>query len=164
MINETDGLSPEVTLVELLKRENAKISVAESFTGGNVSARIVSVSGASKVFYEGIVAYDSDAKEKRLNVSRSAIENDKPVSARVAEEMVKGLIGTGTVDYAVSTTGIAGPNSDDSDFPVGLCYIGVATKNSVTAYKYNFSGNREEVIRKGTEEALLLAIKTIKKL
>ncbi len=77
--------------------------------------------------------------------------------------MAKGLIGTGTVDYALSTTGIAGPNSDDSDFPVGLCYIGLATKNSVAVYKYNFSGNREEVIRKGTEEALLLAIKTIKK-
>ena len=164
MINETDGLSPEETLVELLKQKKAKISVAESFTGGNISARIVSVSGASKVFYEGIVAYDSEAKEKRLYVSHSSISDDKPVSARVAEEMAKGLIATGKVDLSVSTTGIAGPESDDSNFPVGLCYIGVATKDGATSYKYNFSGSREEIIEKGTKEALLLAIKTIKKL
>lgn len=162
MINETEDFLPEETLVELLRQRNAKISVAESFTGGNVSARIVSVSGASKVFYEGIVAYDSDAKEKRLNVSHSAIVNDKPVSARVAKEMAKGLIATGKVDYAISTTGIAGPNSDDSKFPVGLCYVGVATKDNVAAYEYVFGGNREEIIQKGANEALLLAIKTIK--
>ena len=116
------------------------------------------------MFYEGIVAYDSEAKEKRLYVSHSSISDDKPVSARVAEEMAKGLIATGKVDLSVSTTGIAGPESDDSNFPVGLCYIGVATKDGATSYKYNFSGSREEIIEKGTKEALLLAIKTIKKL
>ncbi len=155
--------SVERVIIDLLKEKKMKISVAESFTGGSVSARIVSESGASAVFYEGIVAYDSLAKQRRLGVSKESVEIYKPVSEQVAEEMVRGLLKSG-VDVAISTTGIAGPKSDDSRFPVGLCYIGVGTKKGISVEKYNFDGDRAEVILKGTNAALENALNAIKKL
>lgn len=155
--------SVEREIIDILKEKKMKISVAESFTGGSVSARIVSESGASAVFYEGIVAYDSLAKQRRLGVSKESVETYKPVSEQVAEEMVCGLLKSG-VDVAISTTGIAGPKSDDSRFPVGLCYIGVGTKKEICVEKYTFDGNRAEVILKGTNAALENALNAIKKL
>ena len=61
-------------------------------------------------------------------------------------------------DLAISTTGIAGPTSDDSDFPVGLCYIGIGSKSKITVFKHKFKGNRQEVIKNGIDIALFHAI------
>lgn len=149
-------------LVYILKLGKLKISVAESFTGGNLSARIISVSGASNVFYEGVVAYDSEAKIKRLNVSEEAIRVNKPVSSQVAGEMARGLFDEGKSDIVLSTTGLAGPNTDESGFPVGLCYIAVGTAQGVSVYRYKFEGSRAEITEKGVQTALFLAIKSVK--
>ncbi len=154
----------EQRLVDLLKLRNCVLSTAESFTGGNVASSVISVSGASEVFYEGIVAYDSEAKIDRLGVERVSIVKAKPVSAQVAGEMAKGLFKSGKTTVTLSTTGIAGPNSDDSKFPVGLCYFGVGYKGKVKVYKYEFEGDRETVIKNGTKTALFLAIKRLKEL
>lgn len=152
----------EKVLVELLKEKGLKVSTAESFTGGNISAKITSVSGSSLVFYEGVVAYNEKAKVERLGVSDKTIEQFKPVSYQVACEMAEGLLGSKNADVGISTTGIAGPNSDDSGFPVGLCFIGISYKQKTAVYKFNFDGTREEIVKKGVENALLLAINTIK--
>lgn len=149
-------------LVYILKLGKLKISVAESFTGGNLSARIISVPGASNVFYEGVVAYDSEAKIKRLNVSEEAIRVNKPVSSQVAGEMARGLFDEGKSDIVLSTTGLAGPNTDESGFPVGLCYIAVGTAQGVSVYRYKFEGSRAEITEKGVQTALFLAIKSVK--
>ncbi len=149
-------------LVYILKLGKFKISVAESFTGGNLSARIISVPGASNVFYEGVVAYDSEAKIKRLNVSEEAIRVNKPVSSQVAGEMAKGLSDEGKSDIVLSTTGLAGPNTDESGFPVGLCYIAVGTTQGISVYRYKFEGSRAEITEKGVQTALFLAIKSVK--
>lgn len=149
-------------LVRLLKLGNLKISVAESFTGGNLSAKIVSVPGASSVFYEGIVAYDSEAKIKRLGVSKQSILKNKPVSSQVAGEMASGLLKSGTTDLAIATTGLAGPLSDESGFPVGLCFIAVGSLSGVSVYKYKFDGTRQEITEKGVQTALFLAVKSAK--
>ncbi len=149
-------------LVYILKLGKLKISVAESFTGGNLSARIISVPGASNVFYEGVVAYDSEAKIKRLNVSEEAIRINKPVSSQVAGEMAKGLLSEEKSDIVLSTTGLAGPNTDESGFPVGLCYIAVGTAQGISVYRYKFEGNRAEITEKGVQTALFLAIKSVK--
>ncbi len=153
--------NPEKVLVSLLKEKGVTISVAESFTGGNVSAKITSVSGASAVFYEGIVAYNENAKNLRLGVCKRSFKNFKPVSYQVAGEMAYGLVKGGNAQIGISTTGIAGPNSDDSNFPVGLCFIGVSYNGKTTAYKFNFSGDRAEVVNKGVLTALNLAIQTL---
>ena len=152
----------EKKLVELLKEKNLIVSTAESCTGGNIASKITSVSGASSVFYEGIVAYNENSKVERLGVLKNTLEEFKPVSYQVAKEMALGLTNSGKVDLGISTTGIAGPTSDDSGFPVGLCFVGISYKQSVAVYKFNFDGTREEIVKKGVENALLLAINTIK--
>ena len=148
-------------LVKILAVRGAKISVAESFTGGGVASQITSVSGASKVFYEGIVAYSPDAKHERLGVSYEILDNFHPVSSQVASAMVQGLINS-RADFGVSTTGIAGPNSDDSGYPVGLCYIGIGSASKTTVYKHKFLGSREEITRLGVETALFHAVMALR--
>ena len=153
--------NPQVFLVKILKEKGFIVSTAESFTGGNIASAITSVSGASSVFYEGIVAYNEGAKVQRLGVSRQTLDEFKPVSKEVAYEMAKGLACSGKCDLAISTTGIAGPNSDCSNFPVGLCFIGINFKGNITVYKYNLAGNRQEIVNQGTNLAINLAINTI---
>ena len=153
---------PEKLLVDILSVRNMNISVAESFTGGNLSSLITSVSGASKVFYEGIVCYNENSKSNRVNVSVESLLKYKPVSKQVAYEMCKGLLDSGNADIAVSTTGIAGPNSDDSEFPVGLCYIGVGTQEKITVYKFNFKGSRSDITAQGVKTAICLAVLNLK--
>lgn len=148
-------------LVDILKLNGYKISVAESFTGGNVAATIISVAGASSVFYEGIVAYNEKAKVERLGVNLQSLQKFKPVSSVVAEEMAVGLIKGGNCDISISTTGLAGPDGDGSGMPVGLCYIGLACFGEVHTYKFMFSGNRNDVIEQGVGFALLKAIKCL---
>lgn len=150
-------------LVKILTVRKAKISVAESFTGGGLSSEITSVSGASKVFFEGIVAYSPDSKHSRLGVPYEILDNFHPVSSQVASEMVKGLLSNGNTDFAISTTGLAGPTSDDSGFPVGLCYIGVGSPSKITVYKHKFSGTREEITNLGIQTALFHAVMALRK-
>lgn len=149
-------------LVSILKIGKLTISVAESFTGGNLSAKIVSVPGASEVFYEGVVAYASEAKIKRLGVLEQSVLKNKPVSSQVAGEMASGLLKNGASDLAVATTGLAGPLSDESGFPVGLCFIAVGSSVGISVYKYMFDGTRREITEKGVQTALFLAIKSAK--
>ncbi len=153
---------PQTVLVELLKGKGVVVSTAESFTGGNIASAITSVSGSSSVFYEGIVAYNENAKAERLGVSKQTIEKFKPVSYEVASEMAQGLLRGGNCQLGISTTGIAGPNSDESGFPIGLCFIGINFKGKITVYKFNLDGNRQQIVTKGTSLALQLAINTLK--
>ena len=76
--------------------------------------------------------------------------------------MAAGLIAAGGCDVALSTTGIAGPSSDGTDKPVGLCYLAVGTKQSVYVYKYNFRGSREEISSRAVNQALYLLYRQIK--
>ena len=158
---ETDVTLSE-QLVKIATVRNLKISVAESFTGGGIASEITSVSGASKVFYEGIVAYSCEAKSKRLHIDKEIIDKYKPVSSEVVIGMANGLIGENNCDVAISTTGIAGPNSDDSNFLVGLCYIGIASKQKTNAYKHMFKGTRAEIVKIGVKTALFHAVMALR--
>ena len=155
-------LSLEQILVDLLKLRKCVLATAESFTGGNISAKITSVSGASQVFYEGLACYNENSKHLRLGVKDETLKKFKPVSKQVAGEMAYGLVRDKRASVGISTTGIAGPNSDDSNFPVGLCFIGIACDGQIKVYRYNFDGDRQSVIDKGTKTAMFLAIKAIK--
>lgn len=149
-------------LFEILKFRGIKISFAESFTGGLLSSTITKMSGASSILYEGIVCYTEESKRKRLGVKESTLKRCYPVSEDVAREMANGLLEGGEADIAVSTTGIAGPNSDNSGFPIGLCYFGIATHNKTAVYKYKLKGSREEIINKGVKTAMFLAVKALR--
>ncbi len=152
----------EERLFDLLKLRNVKISVAESFTGGRLSSAIIKNSGVSEYFTEGAVTYSNSSKIKRLKVKDEDLKKVGAVSAQVAYQMCAGLLLSGDCDIAISTTGIAGPKSDDSLKPVGLCYIGVGMKNGVHTYRYNFTGSREEITETAKNTALFLAIKKLK--
>ncbi len=157
-----EDISLECQLVKILTVQNKIISVAESFTGGLVASKITSVRGASKVFYEGVVAYSEQAKTKRLKVKQQTLNSFYPVSAQVAYEMAYGLMQEKQVDFVISTTGIAGPDSDDSNLPVGLCFIAVGGEKKIKAYKFNFKGDRSQIVQKGVNYALFLAIKELR--
>ncbi len=147
----------EEQLVRLLKLRGKKLSVAESFTGGGVGQRIVSVSGASEVYFEGLNTYNEMSKMTRLGVSEYTLKSYGAVSDQTAYEMAAGLIATENCDISIATTGLAGPKSDRSELPVGLCYIAIGTKERVMVYRYKFDGSRKDITQKAINYALFLA-------
>ena len=159
-----EDCSLEQQVVNLLKVRGKTLSVAESFTGGGIASRITSVSGASEVYFEGINAYNENAKIKRLGVSPQTLEKYGAVSEQTAYEMVVGLLRTGDCNVAIATTGLAGPNTDKSGLPVGLCYIAVGTTERIRVYQYRFEGTREEITKKAINYALYLTYKQLKDL
>ena len=140
---------------ELFIRLGLTLSTAESCTGGNISHEITSISGSSNYFLGTVVSYANNVKENILYVSPDDLVRFGAVSKVVALQMVKGIIKVINSDYAVSTTGIAGPQGGSSEKPVGTVWIGVGNKFNQEANKYIFSGNREEVIQKATQQAIL---------
>ncbi len=152
----------EEKLFKLLSKKELNISVAESCTGGLICARLVNAPGISEYFKEGFVTYSNKAKRRTLEVSKSTLKKEGAISAQVAKEMALGAAVTANADIAVSTTGNAGPGSDE-DKPVGLVYIGIYFRGKLKAYEYHFNGDRNEIREQAAEEALRLCIDTIKK-
>lgn len=163
-IYATYDVSLSERLFDALTLKKIKLSTAESFTAGNVVSSIIKYSGASSIIDEGIVCYSNESKISRLNVKRESLLRNGAVSSQVAYEMALSLLLSKRCDLAIATTGIAGPNSDNTDKPVGLCYIAIGMKDGIHTYKYNFSGSREEVTNLAKNTATYLAIKKIKKI
>ena len=151
-----------VQLVRMLKIRGKRMSVAESFTGGRIARVLTAVSGASEVYFEGLNTYNEASKQKRLGVSEYTLKTLGAVSDQTAYEMATGLLATGDCDIAIATTGLAGPNTDKSGLPVGLCYIALGTQERVFVYKYKFEGTREEICEQGVNYALYQAYKQLK--
>ncbi len=151
-------------LFDLLKLKGLKLSTAESFTGGRVISSVISNAGASEFVNEGVVSYSNQSKEIRLGVKKEDLIKEGAVSSIVAYQMCAGLIKGGQCDVAIATTGIAGPKSDDTEKPVGLCYIAVGMKDGVHTYKHQLKGNREEITETAKNTALFHAIKILKKI
>ena len=147
-------------IVDILKDKSLTISTAESLTGGLLSAKFVEVDGVSSVFFGGMVTY-SDEMKILLGVKRETIENHFAVSKETSSEMAKAVMEMMKSDIGISTTGIAGKNTDISKKPVGNVFVSVYFRNEVVTREYNFSGNREEIKRKTVESALALLKKTI---
>ncbi len=116
----------EEKVVNLLREKNLVLACAESCTGGLIAKRITDVSGSSSVFNCGIVSYSNEIKEKVLGVKRETLKEFGAVSEQTVREMVKGVITISGADIAVSVSGIAGPDSDNTNKPVGLIYIAVS--------------------------------------
>ena len=147
---------------DLLKLKKMKIATAESFTGGRIVSSLVSNAGASAVVHEGVVCYSNQSKIERTGIASSDLEKEGAVSSMTAYRMAAGLLKTGNIDVAVSTTGIAGPFGDGSNAPVGLCYVGVGMKDGVHTYKLNLNGSREEITETAKNTALFLTFKKLK--
>ncbi len=157
-----DDTPLEEQLVNLLKLRGKKIAVAESFTGGGVGRRIVGVAGASKVFVEGLNTYSEVSKMKRLGVSEYTLRSYGAVSKETAYEMAAGLLRTGDAQLSIATTGLAGPESDGSGLPVGVCCIAVGVEDKVFVSRYKLDGDRTEITETAINYALFLACKQLK--
>ena len=131
----------EEAVVELLRNNRLKAATAESCTGGLIAKRITDVSGASDVFDCGIISYANEIKNKILGVSEDDLKKYGAVSEPVARQMAQGALRVSGADVAVSVTGIAGPNSDGTDKPVGLVYIALADKDNVWVKELRTSRN-----------------------
>ena len=127
-----------------------------------IASSIIKNPGASDYVFEGIVSYSEQSKIKRLGVDPNVIRTEGAVSSAVAYQMTAGLLKGGKCQLAIATTGIAGPNSDRSNKPVGLGYIAVGMADGVHTYRYNFSGNRDEIMETAKNTALFLSIKKLK--
>lgn len=126
---------PEKETGKLLKEKGLILSSAESCTGGLVSSLLTDVSGSSEYITENIVTYSNTAKTKYLGVKEETLSKYGAVSEQTAKEMATGLLKQTDSDYAVTTTGIAGPTGGTKEKPVGLMYIGLAGKNKSKTVK-----------------------------
>ena len=140
-------------VANLLIENNFTISVAESLTGGKISSMLVEKSGISESFLEGVVCYSNKSKINTLGVNEETLEKFGAVSEEVAKEMALGVANRLGADFAVATTGIAGPNSDESGKPVGLAYIGIYSQGEVNAKEVLFTGDRELIRYRTSVEA-----------
>ncbi len=156
--------SIEALIGELLVKNNARLAVAESCTGGNISRMISSVAGASSYFVGSIVSYSEKVKINSLDVSKELIDTYSVVSSEVAESMALGIQKNYNVEYAIGVTGNAGPTKDKTDASVGQVYIAIATPEGVFVKDFNFGQPREKVIQRASVKALeLLKISILKK-
>jgi nicotinamide-nucleotide amidase len=149
-----NGERMEEVIGKLLSENEKTLSLAESCTGGLIAQRLTEISGSSKYFIEGVVAYANEAKIRTLNVAPELIEKHGAVSAQVAEAMAKGMRERTQTDYAVSVTGIAGPTGGSEEKPVGLVFIGYADENETRAFKTILPGDRELVRWRASQAAL----------
>ncbi len=141
-------------LNNLLRSKKLKLVTAESCTGGLIPAAITEIAGSSDIFDRGFVTYSNEAKIAMLGVSPKTLESYGAVSKQTATEMCQGALKYSLADMAISVTGIAGPSGGTPEKPVGLVYIGIASKKETRIFKHIFKGNRNEV-RKQTVEAAL---------
>ena len=121
----------EEAVIEKLKEKHMKVATAESCTGGLIAKRITDGPGASEVFDCGIISYANEIKHRVLGVSEDDLNKYGAVSEPVARQMAQGALKVSGADIAVSVTGIAGPDSDSTNKPVGLVYIGLADRDNV---------------------------------
>ncbi len=129
----------------VLAASGATVAVAESCTGGLIGHRLTNVAGSSGYVLGGSVAYSNDLKRSQLGVSAETLERHGAVSTEVAEEMARGARRVSGADYAVSTTGIAGPGGGSEDKPVGTVCIGLDCDRATYSHRYQLWGNREWV-------------------
>lgn len=150
-----------VQINKLLTEKKLFLSAAESCTGGALAAAFTTHPGASSCFKGGIVSYATQAKEEILKVPKELIEKYSVVSAEVAEAMAKNARKMFKADYALSTTGNAGPTKGDSDAEVGTVFIGLATPEKTYAEKFIFGNHRDQVVKKAVYKAFEMILKEI---
>lgn len=151
-----DDTTLEETVAKLLVKNNMTIAVSESCTGGMVSSKLIDYPGISQSFIEGCVTYSNEAKMNRLGVKKETLDKYGAVSSETAIEMAVGIAKNLNTNIGLSTTGVAGPGGGTDEKPVGLVYIGIYINGDVKVKKCNFSGSRDKIRSRATNEALNL--------
>lgn len=154
----------EITISKLFSNKKKTLATAESFTGGKIAEQLTSVPGASAFFKGGLVSYATETKIEVLKVPVKLIKEHSVVSEAVAKSMAKNARDLFKTDFAIATTGNAGPTKGDSDAAVGSVFIGIATPNDCYALQFKLGNHRTRIVQKAANKGLELLQKEISKM
>ena len=158
----TEDLPLETILGNLLKQHGQTVSTAESCTGGRLAAALNAQSGSSAYYMGSVVAYDNAIKEQVLGVKHTTLEEYGAVSEQTVREMAEGVRALMQTDYAIATSGIAGPTGGTADKPVGTVWIAWATPNGTYAKCFRLGTLREQITQRAVTTALVHLIRIMK--
>lgn len=158
-----DAETIEAVVGQLLKQQNKTISTAESCTGGKIAQVLTSKAGSSSYFKGSVVSYSTETKISILGISKDLISEFSVVSAEVAKQMAINIKSMMNTDYAIATTGNAGPTKGDADAEIGTVFIALATPTEVIVEEFNFGEPREKVIDRTVVQSLQILRKEILK-
>ncbi len=152
-------------LVEILAQKliaNGKtIATAESCTGGNIAHNITLLAGSSQYFLGGIVSYANEVKMNVLGVKKEDLDQYGAVSQAVVESMAIGACKAIGSNFSVATSGIAGPGGGSEEKPVGTVWMAASDGKRTVSKRWNFDGNREEIIEKATKSAIFMLLEIV---
>lgn len=163
IVGYSDDESIEVMIGRQLLKMGLTVSVAESCTGGKIAQKFTSIIGSSAYFKGGIVTYATQTKIDILKISQKIIQKYSVVSAEVATAMAQSVQKLMKTDYAIATTGEAGPNRGDSDAVLGTVFIAIATPSETIVQEFTFGQPREKVIDRAANKAFEMLYKEILK-
>lgn len=154
----------EEVVAKLLKAKGLTVATAESFTGGKIASLLTAIPGASAYFKGSVISYATETKIKVLNVPEKIIDQYSVVSEQVAVAMASGVQELLKTDFAIATTGNAGPSKGDSDAAVGVVCIAIASPKGVFVEKFQMGTHRERIVQKSVNKAFELLQKEISKM
>lgn len=140
---------------------NFSLSTVESVTGGKLSSTIIKKSGASNFFKGSLVTYSTESKKNILQINKDLLYNFSPVSKEISREMVKSGKKILNTDYCISTTGNAGPSTNDNYSKLGQIFISIATPKKIITEEFYLTGPREEIIKIIVEKSLKLLLENL---
>jgi nicotinamide-nucleotide amidase len=144
----------QAVVAEMLRGRGATLAVAESCTGGRIASLFTAMAGASDYFECGVVTYSNFSKKEILGVKGATLEKYGAVSREVVEEMAEGVLAISDADYAIATTGIAGPTGGTPEKPVGTVWIAVASREGGITRKMQYGNLREQNIERASASAI----------
>lgn len=156
-----DKESLPVAVGNRLKAKKQTLSLAESCTGGLVATMLTDIPGTSAFFKEGWVTYSNEAKMKQLGVPQEILDVHGAVSEETARFMAQGARREANTDWAISITGIAGPDGGTPEKPVGLVYVAVAGADGTTVKQFHFHGDRQQIRIRSAKNALYSLLKRL---
>jgi len=157
-----DPVVVAATLQAELLRRSAMLATAESLTGGSLGSLLTQAPGASGTYLGGVVSYATEIKHRLLGVSEETVERHGVVSAECAAEMALGVCRATGADYGVSTTGVAGPATQEGK-PVGTVFLGVAGPDGTVTKHLQVDGERAEIRERACLEAVSAALAVVVK-
>lgn len=150
-------------LYDLCVDNGITIATAESCTSGLIASRITSISGSSRFFRGGVIAYQNDIKINLLGVSKDIIRRQTDVCLDVAEQMSEGVRDKLLADFSVATTGYAGPTGGNELNPIGTIFIAISSDSKTVSKRFIFEGDREHIVNHFVSQAICFLISEIKK-
>lgn len=146
MYNDIFDTNDMIKLQEALREQNKTITCAESCTGGLIASLLTEISGSSNIFNGSIVTYSNEIKMQELNVNEKNLIDHGAVSIEVVKDMLSGVLKKFNADYAIATSGVAGPNGGTKEKPVGTVVIGIMASTGENYINiYHLKGTRKEV-------------------